>query len=270
IPVTVQDSQTVVPAGATSVTKVDSATNQPLAGATFQLWHETNGIPGLQTSGANPDTPVGAPCTTPDTGVCSATDLPLGTYYWQETAAPPGYDLPTQPVTTVVLDTNGQNVPVTVEDIKTVVPTGSTSVTKIDSGTQQPLAGATFQLWHETNGIPGLQTTGTNPDTPVGAPCTTPANGTCSANNLPLGTYYWQETTAPPGYDLPTQPVTTVVLDTNGQNVPVTVEDIKTVAPTGSTSVTKVDSGTQQPLAGATFQLWHETNGIPGLQTSGT
>ncbi|MFE4517218.1 prealbumin-like fold domain-containing protein, partial [Kitasatospora sp. NPDC056783] len=102
--------------------------------------------------------------------------------------------------------------------IKTVIPTGSTSVTKVDSTTQQPLTGATFQLWQETNGTPGLQTTGINPDTPVGAPCTTPANGICSANNLPLGTYYWQETAAPPGYDLPTQPVTTVVLDTNGQN----------------------------------------------------
>ncbi|MFE4517217.1 collagen binding domain-containing protein, partial [Kitasatospora sp. NPDC056783] len=261
--------KTVVPTGSTSVTKVDSATQQPLTGATFQLWHETNNVPGLQTTGTNPDTAVGSPCVTPANGICSANNLPLGTYYWQETAAPPGYDLPTQPVTTVVLDTNGQNVPVTVEDIKTVIPTGSTSVTKVDSTTQQPLTGATFQLWQETNGTPGLQTTGINPDTPVGAPCTTPANGICSANNLPLGTYYWQETAAPSGYDLPQPSVSTVVLDTNGQNVPITVKDTKTATQPGSTSVTKVDSETWQPLAGAVFQLWRETNGIPGLQTTG-
>ncbi|MET8546052.1 SpaA isopeptide-forming pilin-related protein [Kitasatospora sp. NPDC004799] len=269
VPVTVRDTATVVPTGSTSVTKVDSVTSLPLAGATFQLWHETNGVPGLQTTGATPDTAVGAPCVTPATGVCSAADLPLGTYYWEETAAPPGYDLPQPAVTTVVLDTNGQSVPVTVRDTLTVLPTGSTSVTKVDSVTSQPLAGATFRLWRESNGVPGLQTTGATPDTAVGSPCVTPASGVCSASGLPLGTYYWEETAAPPGYDLPQPAVTTVVLDTNGQNVPVTVRDTATVVPTGSTSVTKVDSVTGQPLAGATFQLWHETNGVPGLQTTG-
>ncbi|MER8102127.1 SpaA isopeptide-forming pilin-related protein [Kitasatospora sp. NPDC094016] len=270
VPITVQDTKATAPTASTSVTKVDSATGQPLAGATFQLWHETNGVPGLQTTGPNPDTPVGSPCTTGANGTCSASGLPLGTYYWQEVSAPNGYDLPELNVTTVVLDTNGQNVPITVQDTKTIAPTGSTAVTKVDSATGQPLSGATFQLWHETNGVPGLQTTGPNPDTPVGSPCTTGANGTCSASGLPLGTYYWQETAAPPGYDLPQPAVTTVVLDTNGQSIPVTVQDTKTTTPTGSTTVTKVDSDTGQPLAGATFQLWHETNGVPGLQTTGT
>ncbi|MFE6051907.1 SpaA isopeptide-forming pilin-related protein [Kitasatospora sp. NPDC056446] len=269
VAVTVADAKTATPTGSTSVLKVDSATSQPLAGAVFQLWRETNGVPGLQTTGANPDTAVGSPCTTPANGTCTADGLPLGTYYWQEVSAPPGYDLPDLSVTTVVLNTNGQNVAVTVADTKTTAPTGTTSVLKVDSATTQPLAGATFQLWRETNGVPGLQTTGTNPDTAVGSPCTTPANGTCTADGLPLGTYYWQETAAPPGYDLPQTAVTTVVLDTNGQNIPVTVKDTKTVTQTGSTSVTKVDADTGQPLAGAVFQLWRETNGVPGLQTTG-
>ncbi|MBD0694501.1 SpaA isopeptide-forming pilin-related protein [Streptomyces sp. CBMA123] len=269
VAVTVQDTRTVAPTGATSVTKVDSGTGQPLAGAVFQLWRETNGVAGLQSTGANPDTAVGSPCTTPASGVCSADGLPLGTYYWQETAAPAGYDLPSPPVTTVVLDTNGQNVPVTVQDTKTVTPIGSTSVTKVDADTGRPLAGAVFQLWRETNGVPGLQTTGANPDTAVGSPCVTSDTGVCSADNLALGTYYWQETAAPPGYDLPSPPVTTVVLDTNGQNVPVTVQDTKTAGQTGSTTVTKVDAETGRPLAGAVFQLWRETNGVPGLQTTG-
>ncbi|MFJ2806459.1 collagen binding domain-containing protein, partial [Kitasatospora sp. NPDC087271] len=187
----------------------------------------TNGTPGLQTTGTNPDTPVGSPCTTGANGVCSASGLPLGTYYWQETAAPPGYDLPQPAVTTVVLDTDGQSIPVTVQDTKTTTPTGSTTVTKVDSATGEPLAGATFQLWHETNGTPGLQTTGTNPDTPVGSPCTTGANGVCSADNLPFGTYYWQETAAPPGYELPQTAVTTVELTVDCPCVTITVEDEK-------------------------------------------
>ncbi|MER7666985.1 SpaA isopeptide-forming pilin-related protein [Kitasatospora sp. NPDC096128] len=268
--VTVADTRTAAPTGSTSVTKVDSATGKPLAGAVFQLWRETNGVPGLQTTGANPDTAVGSPCTTGADGVCSAHGLPLGTYYWQEVSAPNGYELPDLNVTTVVLDTDGQTVPVTVQDTQTVAPTGSTSVTKVDSATGQPLAGAVFQLWRETNGVPGLQTTGANPDTAVGSPCTTPASGVCSATGLPLGTYYWQETAAPPGYDLPQQPVTTVVLDTEGQNVPVTVKDSRTAAQTGRTTVTKVDAETGKPLAGAVFQLWRETNGVPGLQTTGS
>ncbi|MGW3183991.1 SpaA isopeptide-forming pilin-related protein [Kitasatospora sp. NPDC001119] len=270
VPVTVQDTTSpVVETGSTSVTKVDSATSRPLAGATFQLWHETNGVPGLQTTGANPDTAVGSPCVTPASGVCSASGLPLGTYYWQETAAPPGYDLPGLNVTTVVLNTNGQSAPVTVADTPAAAPTASTSVTKTDSDSGQPLAGATFQLWRETNGVAGLQTSGATPDTAVGSPCVTPASGVCSASGLPLDTYYWQEVSAPDGYDLPDLNVNTVVLDANGKNVMVTVADAKTIAPTGSTSVTKTDAATGQPLAGATFQLWHETNGVAGLQTSG-
>ncbi|MGW1177933.1 SpaA isopeptide-forming pilin-related protein, partial [Kitasatospora sp. NPDC002543] len=268
-PVTVADTETAAPTGSTSVTKTDSATSQPLAGATFQLWRESNGVAGLQATGANPDTAVGSPCVTPASGVCSATGLPLGTYYWQETAAPPGYDLPELNVTTVLLDTNGQNVAVTVTDARTTAPTGATTVTKVDSVTGQPLAGATFQLWRESNGVAGLQTTGANPDTAVGSACVTPASGACVADGLPLGTYYWQETEAPPGYDLPQPAVETVVLDTDGQNIQVTVRDVKTTAPTGSTTVTKVDSVTGQPLAGGVFQLWHESNGVSGLQTTG-
>ncbi|WP_259464996.1 SpaA isopeptide-forming pilin-related protein [Streptomyces sp. TLI_171] len=269
VPVTVQDTRSPVPLGSTTVTKVDATSNAPLEGAVFQLWHETNGVTGLQTTGANPDTAIGSPCVTSDTGVCTANNLPLGTYYWQETSAPEGYELPAQNVTTVVLTTGGQNVPVTVQDTRTPAGTGSTTVTKVDATTDAPLAGAVFQLWHETNGVPGLQTTGANPDTAVGAPCTTPATGQCSATGLPLGTYYWQETSAPEGYELPAQNVTTVVLTTGGQNVPVTVQDTRTPAGTGSTGVTKLDAGTGRPLAGAVFQLWHETNGVSGLQTTG-
>ncbi|MBO1418345.1 hypothetical protein J0670_27540 [Streptomyces sp. FH025] len=151
----------------------------------------------------------------------------MGTYYWQEVSAPPGYELPASAVTTVVLGTNGQNVPVTVKDTKKTTQTGSTSVTKVDAETGKPLAGAVFQLWHETNGVPGLQTDGSNPDTKVGAPCTTGADGVCSADNLPLGTYYWQEVSAPGGYELPKHAVSTVELTKDCPNAAITVKDKK-------------------------------------------
>ncbi|MFF3672777.1 prealbumin-like fold domain-containing protein [Streptomyces sp. NPDC002120] len=86
------------------------------------------------------------------------------------------------------------------------MPLGEVTVVKEDGQTGDPLAGAVFQLWEETNGIPGLQPTGSDPDTSIGGTCTTAADGTCT-RTLSTGVYYWQETQAPPGYDLPLNPV---------------------------------------------------------------
>ncbi|MFF4443796.1 prealbumin-like fold domain-containing protein [Streptomyces sp. NPDC001502] len=86
------------------------------------------------------------------------------------------------------------------------VPLGDVTVIKEDQATGDPLGGGVFQLWEETNGIPGLQPTGSDPDTSIGDTCTTAADGTCT-RTLPTGVYYWQETQAPPGYDLPLNPV---------------------------------------------------------------
>ncbi|MGT2532264.1 prealbumin-like fold domain-containing protein [Streptomyces nojiriensis] len=83
--------------------------------------------------------------------------------------------------------------------------TGAVTVIKEDELTGLPLPGAVFRLWEETNGIPGLQTTGADPDTDIGGPCTTGADGACS-RSMPLGVYYWLETQAPPGYELPVNP----------------------------------------------------------------
>ncbi|WP_405705181.1 MSCRAMM family protein [Streptomyces sp. NBC_00069] len=84
--------------------------------------------------------------------------------------------------------------------------TGEVTVIKEDADTENRLAGAVFQLWEETNGIPGLQPTGFQPDTDIEGPCTTGADGVCS-RTVPFGLYYWAETQAPPGYDLPLNPV---------------------------------------------------------------
>ncbi|MFF2953015.1 prealbumin-like fold domain-containing protein [Kitasatospora sp. NPDC057965] len=107
------------------------------------------------------------------------------------------------------------------------VVTGDVTVLKQDADTQTPLAGATFQLWEETNGTPGLQTTGTNPDTSIGEPCVTGTDGTC-ARNVPVGTYYWEETQAPAGYLLPDDRVfgpLVLTVDNAAGGVSITADD---------------------------------------------
>ncbi|UQX03085.1 choice-of-anchor A family protein [Streptomyces sp. RerS4] len=267
------DCGAVPPAtGTVAVTKVD-AQGTPLAAAVFELWRETNDVPGLQTEGADTDTKV-TDCTTPQSGVCAKAELVPGSYYWRETAAPRGYDLPENPVFPVTLTAQDiaadRTVRVRALNTRTSPPvTGAVSVLKVDEqGT--PLAAAVFELWRETNGRDGLQTTGTTPDTKV-ADCTTPASGRCVRADVEPGTYYWRETAAPGGHDLPANPVFPLTLTRENAEAGVQVRAVNaTTATTGARVVLhKSDRDTGADLAGAVFELWRETNDVPNLQIAG-
>ncbi|MER7763306.1 SpaA isopeptide-forming pilin-related protein [Streptomyces sp. NPDC097619] len=272
VTVRAENEPTEEPTGTVSVLKVDSETGAVLPGAVFELWKESNGQAGLQTTGTA-DTKV-EECTTPADGSCEATGT-AGSYYWRETSAPDGYELPADPVFgPLVLDpANGRpTATVTARNRKTAPVTGAVSVLKVDSESGDALAGAVFELWKETNGVAGLQTTGAAPDTKV-EDCTTPANGICASTVEPGG-YYWRETAAPAGHELPENPVfgpLVLTAENASQGVRVRAENEPTVVPpvTGTVRVIKTDSETGDPLPGATFSLWRETNGTPGLQTAG-
>ncbi|AXE23074.1 hypothetical protein C0216_06065 [Streptomyces globosus] len=256
--------------GAVSVLKRDE-NGAALPGARFELWRETNGQDGAQFTGPDPDTRV-AECTTGADGRCSR-EVEPGTYYWRETAAPDGYELPADPVfpLTLTADDAEAGVSVTVDNTRQPQPvTGRVAVRKVDAAGGAPLAGAVFELWRETNGTEGLQTLGINPDQRVGAECTTGADGRCSSEVEP-GTYYWRETAAPDGYELPARPVATVVLTVQNASagVTVTLPNARRSDGGGAVQVLKRDKTTQLPLRGAAFDLWKEANGTEGLQTAG-
>ncbi|MFF9838474.1 choice-of-anchor A family protein [Streptomyces sp. NPDC013740] len=204
------DGTTTV-SGVVRVEKKDAESGDALPGAQFQLWKESNGTAGLQTGGATPDTRVGDVCTTGADGVCARTVEP-GTFYWQETRAPEGYDLPS-PAVFGPLNLTPENaeagVSVTAPNSRTpLVPgIGSVHLLKSDAESGLPLRGATFELWKETNGRAGLQISGGSPDSRVGAACTTNFAGLCSFGELEHGTYYLRETAVPDGYVLPRDPV---------------------------------------------------------------
>ncbi|XEC32682.1 choice-of-anchor A family protein [Streptomyces fradiae] len=276
VSVTANNSRTpVVPtSGEVRVVKKDARTGDELPGAVFQLWKETNGTTGLQTTGGTPDTEVGTPCTTDSNGVCTHAVEP-GTYYWEELTAPAGHELPDPAVFgPLVLSEQYIEQGVTVEALNErtpVVPTsGSVEILKKDATTGAVLAGAKFQLWKETNGTAGLQTTGANPDSARGE-CVTGADGLCS-RTVETGTYYWQETKAPTGYDLPAPAVfgpLVLTEDNAASGVRITARNTRTPEPKGSLKLLKTDAKTGRPLAGAVFELWRETNGTAGLQTGG-
>ncbi len=227
-----------------------SVTDTIVPGAVFQLWREGNGEAGLQPGG---DTAVGSPCTTTGTQPCTVADLPFGTYYWQETQAPQGYQLPADAISeAIVVDAAnaGGTFPVTV--IGDPQKRSELLIHKSDAITGGPLAGATFALYRETNGAPGLQTDG---DTLVDT-CVTPASGDCVIGDLPFGGYWWKEIAAPTGYGIPgVDVVGMIVVDATNAGGPIIPSGLADPQILSELSVVKRDATTDAELDGAVFEL---------------
>jgi uncharacterized surface anchored protein len=236
------------------VKKVDEQDGTVLAGASFTLW--LDGGDGIVDSG---DETAAGTCTTEDNGRCAVRNLDFGTYYWEETAAPTGYDLPDDVFSELIeIEASNAGELVTTVTFEDPRKESELAVEKLDEVNGALLAGATFELWLDDDGVVGPSDGDTSIET-----CVTDDSGRCAVDGLDFGTYYWEETAAPTGYDLPNEVYSDlIVISAGNAGTEFSVATFEDPRIPSELSVLKLDATDDSPLAGAEFALF-EVNGTP-------
>ena len=219
-------------AGTIKILKTDSETGQPLKGAEFTILddHMREVAKG----------------TTDESGVVVFAGLPLGPYYCQESQVPPGY-FPEGGIELVYLDGNGKVVTLTCTNKPA---RGSIKLTKKNSDGEL-LSGVVFTLYdadkHEIK-------TGT-----------TDANGVVVFDNLPIGDYWYAETSELPGY----VPNHNLMAARVGYHTAVDEHTFTNYKAHGHVRVIKRDEN-GAPLAGVHFKLTDEAGNLIDEGDTGT
>ena len=231
-----------------SVLKLDSTDDSVLAGAEFTLF-EVKGTPEDTTD----DVQIGS-CISDGEGSCTVGDLDFGTYYWVETSPPTGYE-PADPAMSALITIDASNagtVLATTTFTNDQIPT-DLAVKKVDATDGSVLSGARFELYGDADGS-GDPSVG---DGAAIATCSTDATGMCTVEDLLFGDYYWKETVAPTGYELPRDVYSDLItLDAENAGTVLSVTTFEDPRKLSRIEALKVDAETGDPLAGAVFQLW--------------
>ncbi|MEG2421988.1 MAG: SpaA isopeptide-forming pilin-related protein, partial [Oscillospiraceae bacterium] len=209
------------------IKKVDATDGHVLQGAKFRVRY----FEGVTGTGG---TTIGEYETSAN-GTIVITGLKAGTYIIEETHAPEGYIIDDAPKTVYV--SGKEQASVTVEFANQ--PDSGLTITKLDSVTKKPLAGAVFEIRNSAGGVVGNSN----------GIYTTDESGTIHLPGLPTDTYVIKETKAPAGYVLDGTPQTVKLI--HGETHSLTFYN----APKGSLVVVKLDADTKKPLAGATFKI---------------
>ena len=180
--------------GRLTISKTDADTKQPLAGVTYRLFDSAGNKVADVTTGTD--------------GVAVFSDLPLGSYTYQEISAPEGY----------VVDNTKYPITITTETLHitesrtNAMAKGSLTVRKVDV-TGSPLAGAELLLETSADGQTWAEA----------GKITTGKTGIAKWDDLKIGAQYRiTEVKAPAGYTLMTEPLFTSVLDNTNSDVTIT------------------------------------------------
>ena len=206
--------------GSLTINKTDADTGKALAGVTYRLFDSAGNKIADTTTGTG--------------GKAVFSDLPLGSYTYQEISAPEGYvvDDTKYPITITASALN-----ITATHTNALGKSG-VEISKVDADSNTPLQGAGFRLYDASGGQV--------------AEGYTDANGKLTFTDLKLGSYTCKEFQAPAGYELD-DTAFSVAMNQNGQTLKVTREN-KLI--TGSIEILKVDADTKQPLAGVVYRLF--------------
>lgn len=210
---------------------------EQIGGGTFQLWKKNEG---------SDDDRITFFSTV--NGVWSKDNLPYGTYYVKEIAAPQGYILNSNPSAEITIKKTAAHGTITMTNEK--YTSGAITIKKVDEN-GNPLAGAEFTLL------------------PVGVKKTTGENGEAVFDGLTEETYTIIETKSPTGYGKLEESVTVNIQANGTANVKGTVPDNlqfdgksvkltwKNTRTHGSISITKTGSA-NKPLQDAVFGLYKD------------
>ena len=206
--------------GSLTINKTDADTGKALAGVTYRLYDSAGNKIADAITGAD--------------GKAIFSDLPLGSYTYQEISAPSGYVVDSTKYPITVTSTT-LNITATRTN---ALGKASVEISKVDADSNTPLQNAGFRLYD----VSGSQV----------AEGYTDANGKLTFTGLKLGSYTCKEFQAPAGYELD-ETVFPITLNQNGQILKITRES-KLL--TGSIEILKVDADTKQPLAGVVYRLF--------------
>ncbi|MCI1637101.1 MAG: hypothetical protein LKI30_03220 [Bifidobacterium crudilactis] len=251
--------------------KYASDSSTPLEDAAFALYRAANTGQQPGDQHAAEDLKVGQ-CSSDASGECEVSQLPFGTYFWEEVGAPSGYALPKDRTTALItVDASNAGTQLPTVAFHDPVASGSITVRKFargddgDSDTSKPLGGAVFVLHADSNNSSEYEAA---VDVELNDCRTASSSGECSFERLAPGAYFVEERTAPLGYELPARSVSPVIILSDegydAQGNPEVTEFVYTVADRAkpsSLTVRKIDAETTSPLYGAKFELYRDTSG---------
>ena len=235
----------------------DVETQEPVAGAVYQIYAKEDIVTGDGTVRANAGDLVGT-MTTDAQGMALSEELFLGTYLVKEFDTPDGYELdPTE--YEVTLTCKEQDKEIVTEDLEvTEKPTNVTVVKKV-LGKDENLKGVKFQIWNEKmdseiDGGMGMKET-----------YTTDEDGKITVKYLAPGTYCLQEVETIPGYLLD-ETIRKFEVDENGIVIgggQITVENDFT-----KVKISKQDITNGKELPGAKLEVRKEDGTVVEAWTS--